>query len=233
MTATDPVQELLAGLRQDLAPIEAQLRHHPYVQAVEAGQLPRPALRRFAGEQFHILTSDLRSVGLLVSRFGDSAPGRAFFLGVLQGEQAARTALEAFARALGLSPAELAAWEPLPGAHAYTAYMAWLACYGSAAAVAAACLVNFPAWGTLCGRLSQALQAHYGLMPADVAFFDLFATPPPDFEAQALAVIRHDLACGADPRLARRAARLLQGYELLYWDTLWAARTDAASSRSA
>jgi thiaminase len=224
----DAVQTLLAELQRALAPVEDQLRRHPYVQTVEAGQLPRPALRRFAGEQFHIITSDLRSVGLLVSRFGDAAPSRTFFLGVLQGEQAALAALEAFARALGLTPAELEAWEPLPGAHAYTAYMAWLALYGSAAAVAAAYLVNFPAWGALCGRLSRALQAHYGLTPADVAFFDLFATPPPDFATQALAVIRHDLARGADPRLVRRAVRLLQGYELLYWDTLWAARAEPA-----
>lgn len=227
MTATDPVQALLAELRQELAPVEEQLRQHPYVQAVEAGPLPRPALRRFAGEQFHSIASDLRSVALLASRYGDAAPSRAFFLGVLQGEQAAWTALEAFARAPGLTPAELEAWEPLPGAHACTACMAWLALYGSAAAAAAAYLVNCPAWGALCGRLSRALQARYGLAPADVAFFDFFATPPPDFAAQALAVIQHDLARGADPRLVRRAARLLQGYELLYWDTLWAAREDA------
>jgi hypothetical protein len=30
------------------------------------------------------------------------------------------------------------------------------------------------------------------------------------------------LASGANPRLVKRAARLLQGYEKLYWDTLHA-----------
>lgn len=29
------------------------------------------------------------------------------------------------------------------------------------------------------------------------------------------------MAQGADPVRIRRAARLLQGFELLYWDTMW------------
>jgi hypothetical protein len=32
----------------------------------------------------------------------------------------------------------------------------------------------------------------------------------------------HGLARGVDPRPIKRAARLLQGYEKLYWDTLHA-----------
>ncbi len=46
-------------------------------------------------------------------------------------------ALQVFARALGLDETDLYLYEPLPGAHAYTAYMAWLALYGSEAQVAA------------------------------------------------------------------------------------------------
>jgi hypothetical protein len=55
---------------------------------------------------------------------------------------------------------------------------------------------------------------------AETAFFDLFASPPAEFEGQALAVVEAGLERGTDPRLIKRAARLLQGYEKLYWDTL-------------
>jgi hypothetical protein len=161
-------------------------------------------------------------VAHLVSRFG-SAPSRDFFLGILQGERAAWGALLTFAQALDLSETQLREHEPLPGAHAYTCYMAWLALYGSDAEVAAAYLVNFPAWGENCGRLSRILKQRFGLIEKEVAFFDLFAFPPATFEANALSVIQQGLDKRAEPRLIRRAARLLQAYELMYWDTLYGA----------
>jgi hypothetical protein len=65
--------------------------------------------------------------------------------------------------------------------------MAWLGMFGSAAEVAAAYLVNFPAWGQNCGRLSAILKQRYGLTEADVRFFDGFAAPAPEFERGALA----------------------------------------------
>jgi len=210
---------LLDELRRELAPVEAAIRAHPYLEAVEAGRLPRGELARFAGEQYHIIRSDLRSVALLAHRFG-AEPSGAFFRAVLGGEAAALDALHAFARALDLDEARLEAHEPAPGCQAYAAFMAWLALYESDAAAAAGFLVNFPAWGANCARMSRALRARYGLGEGATRFFDLFASPPPDFEAQALAVVEGGLARGADPRRVRRAARLLQGYEQLYWDTL-------------
>ena len=98
--------------------------------------------------------------------------------------------------------------------------MAWLALYGSQAEVATAYLVNFPAWGRNCGRVSRVLKERYGLSEADVTFFDFFAASPPNFERDSLAVIQEGLDRGAEPRAVYRAARLLQGYELLFWDTL-------------
>lgn len=211
---------LLDEIRQELQPVNEQLLRHPYVQALEEGKIGREKLRLFAGEQYTIIESDLKSVAHLVSRFGSSA-SRDFFLGILQGERAASDALLTFAHALGLSEAQLREHEPLPGAHAYTCYMAWLALYGSDAEIAAAYLVNFPAWGQNCGRLSRILKECMGLGEKEVAFFDLFASPPATFEASALGVIQQGLDRGAEPRLVQRAARLLQAYELMYWDTLY------------
>lgn len=53
--------KLVQDIRQDLAPIENQIRNHPYITALENGQVPVSNLRAFAGEQYHIIKSDLRS----------------------------------------------------------------------------------------------------------------------------------------------------------------------------
>jgi thiaminase len=211
---------LLEEIQQGLQPVTEQLLRHPYLQALEEGKIGREKLRLFAGEQYNIIASDLKSAAYVVSRYG-SAPSGDFFLGILQGERAAWDALLTFARALGLSEAQLRAHEPLPGAHAYTCYMAWLALYASDAEIAAAYLVNFPAWGQNCGRLSRILRERFGLGEKELAFFDLFASPPATFEANALSVIQQGLDRGTERRLIQRAARLLQAYELMYWDTLY------------
>ena len=211
---------VIAGIRQDLQAVTEQLLRHPYVQALQEGKIGQEKLRLFAGEQYSIIASDLKSVAYLVSRFG-SAPSRDFFLGILHGERAAWDALLTFADALGLSEAQLREHEPLAGAHAYTCYMAWLALYASDAEIAAAYLVNFPAWGQNCGRLSGILQERFRLGEKEVTFFDLFASPPATFEANALSVIQQGLDRGIEPRLIQRAARLLQAYEVMYWDSLY------------
>jgi thiaminase len=213
---------LLDKIRKELQPVSEQLLRHPYVQALEEGKIGRENLRLFAGEQYVIVGSDLRSAAHLVSRFGASPSGD-FFLGILQGEKAAWDALLVFASGLGLTETDLNGYEPLAGAHAYTCYMAWLALYASDAEIAAAYLVNFPAWGQNCGRLSDILKERFGLNENEVTFFDLFAAPPATFEANALSVIQQGLDCAIEPRLIQRAARLLQAYELMYWDTLYRA----------
>lgn len=208
-------EALCHEIQSELASVRSQLLAHPYVAAVEGGAIELAQLRPFAGEQYAIISGAVRSVAHLVSRFGSD-----FFLDVLTGERVALEALGPFASALGMSAAELEEYEPLPGAHAYAAFMAWLAAYASDAEVAAAYLVNFRAWGENCGKLSRALSERYGLSTEQVRFFDLFAEPAPGFEERAPAVIAAGLERGVAPRLVRRAARLLQGYELLYWDTL-------------
>src|SRR5215831_9694694 len=208
-------EALCHQIESELATVRRQLLTHPYVAAVEEGAIELSQLRPFAGEQYAILSGAMRSVAHLVSRFGSD-----FFLDVLAGERVALEALGPFASALGMRSVELEEYEPLPGAHAYAGFMAWLSAYASDAEVAAAYMINFRAWGENCGRLSRALTDRYGLTPEQVRFFDLFAEPAPGFEERAPAIIAAGLKRGVPPRLVRRAARLLQGYEMLYWDTL-------------
>lgn len=215
-------RQLLDETRQAIASTEERIRRHPYLEALEKRRVEKENLALFAGQQGHIIESDLRSVALIVSR-AESQEARDFLGVMLQGERAALTALSAFGQALGLSPERLRAAEPLPGTFAYSAYVNWLATYGTPAEFVGAFLVNLEAWGGNCKRISQALQSGYGLSAQDVAFFELFAGAPPGFEDQGLAVVEEGLGRGADPVRIRRAARLLQGYELMYWDTMWEA----------
>ncbi len=91
---------------------------------------------------------------------------------------------------------------------AYPSYVAWLASFGNQADVAASFLVNFAVFGENTGRMATALRDRYGL------------TSEQGFEEAALAVIGEGLEQGAEPRLVKRSARLLQAYEGEFWDAV-------------
>ncbi len=76
--------------------------------------------------------------------------------------------------------------------------------------------------------MSKALKERYSFAESDLAFFNLFANMPP-FEEEALAIIQAGLDRGIQPRLIHRAARLLQGYELMFWDAMAEAAGTQAS----
>ena len=67
--------------------------------------------------------------------------------------------------------------------------------------------------------MRMALVKNYGFAESELAFFDLFANLPPLDDA-AEGVIQDGLDRGIPPRLIHRAARMLQGYELMYWDAM-------------
>jgi len=213
------VLKFVEGVRRELQPLNERILNHPYIQALGAGRIERGQLRIFAGQQSHIIGSDLRSVAQMVAR-ASSERSQAFFLELLEGERAALKALDLFRAAVVAAPEPPVSDEPLPGAFAYCAFVAWLSLYASEAEFAGAFLVNLPVWGANCSRMAHALQTKYGLSEADVAFFALFATAPPGFEERAAAVVAEGLERHVSTAMIRRAASLLQGYELLFWDTL-------------
>jgi len=217
--------QLVEKIRSDLKPLEEKILGHPYLRALEDGRVALDLLKVFAGQQHHIISSDLRSIALILSREG-MRPSRRFLMNALQGEAAALDALRAFAGTLGLNSSDLDSLEPLPAAHAYCTYVAWLALYGSDAELAGAFLVNLAAWGANCGRMSTALHEKYGFAPSALAFFDLFAGMP-SFDQEVLPIIQNALDRGVPAQLIHRAARMLQGYELMFWDAM----ADAAGIR--
>lgn len=210
--------QLVEQIRSDLRPLEAKISGHAYLKALEEGRMQPDSFRVFAGQQHHIISSDLRSIALILSRQG-MLPSRPFLMNVLQGEAAALDALHDFAGVLGLNVTDLEVFEPLPTAYAYCTFVAWLALYGSDAELAGAFLVNFPVWGVNCGRIRKALHEKYGIAPSALAFFDLFANMP-SFEQEALSIIQNGLDRGVCASVIHRAARMLQSYELMFWDAM-------------
>lgn len=210
---------LVAETRRELSPVAEAISGHRFLGLLRSHSVPEDRLRGLAAEQRAIVSSDRRSFAMLAARFPGGHAGD-FFLSMAEGEGAALAELDGFLRWLGLTPEALRAYEPRAGAQAYPAYVAWLALNGSRTDVVLAFVANLAAWGANCGEVAAALRDVYGAGDEAVGFFEYFARPPAVFEERALAVIGEALAEGEDTVAARRATRLLQSYELSFWDTL-------------
>lgn len=211
-------EELLKLVEEDLQEVELAIRAHPYVKAVRDGACPLPGLQAFVGTQYQLANSDARAIALMINRFGDR-PCSPFFQDVMTGEFAAREGIVVLAAKLGMSEKDLAAYEPTAFGFAYGCYLMWLANHGTAAEIMSGMLVNFAAWGANCAGIGEGLRAHYSCNRADTAFVDGFAELP-SFREDALPVIQEGLDHGEAPDNIRRAARLFQAYEKMFWDDM-------------
>lgn len=212
-------EDLLESLRAELAPVEEAIRSHRFLDSLAAGAVTRERLRAIAGEQQRIIASDRRSFAQLAARF-PSPPAGDWFLSMALGEGEALALLDGYAAWLAIDEDWLREYAPDPRAQSYPAFVAWLALNGSVGAVTLAFLANLAAWGENCGRVAAALRDPYNAGDDAVAFFEFFAASPPGFRENTLAVVQAGLDAGDDPREMRDAARLLQAYELLFWDGL-------------
>lgn len=212
-------RELVDEARRELAPIGETIAGHRFLGLLRERAVPEDRLRALVAEQHAIVSSDRRSFAHLAGRFPDGAAGE-FLLDLAAGEGTALGLLAGTAKWLGAGQEWFQTYEPLPRAQSYPAFVAWLALNGTRADVALAFVANLAAWGANCARVASTLRASYGAGDDAVAFFEFFARPPADFEDRALAVIDQGLAAGDSPVLARRCARLLQAYELAFWDAL-------------
>jgi hypothetical protein len=213
--SSDPL-DLLEEIRRELAPAE---RGNRLVPLVAEGRLPRERLAALAGEEYTIIRSDRRSFLVLAAKFPEPPAGE-FFTGLAAGETLALGHLMDLAAALGMDQGDLDRYEPQPGCQAYPGFVSWLALNGARGDVALALIANFGAWGSYCGSVAGSLRSQYGFDDKACGFFDFFATPVPEVEDQAVAVATAAAAAGEPPILARRYARLIQAYELGFWNTL-------------
>ena len=208
--------ELLERTRADLAPTDEPNR---FVELIRQGRLPVERVRALVCEEMRINVADRRSFALLASRFPLS-PSADFFLYLAASETPGRDGLLKLGAELGLTEEAIAAYEPKPGCQTYPAYLSLLALGGSQSDVALALVANMAAFGAACGSTARALVEHYGISTEAVQFFAIFGEPNPEFEALALSVVEEGLVSGTPAASSRTAARLIQTYELQFWNTL-------------
>lgn len=217
--ARKKARRLVKRIRADLAAVEDQIRDVPFLDEVEAGTASIEQIAAVVAEEYSIIRSDWRSFSLMADRF-DHPQGSQFFGDLAYGEQLAFQLLLDFGAVVGLDEADLLAYEPRPKGQTYPSRVAWIAQNADRSAAAASFLVNFAVFGENMGRLRDALIDVYGFSSEEVAFFSFFAEPIPGFEDDAIDVIAAGLLEGACPREARRSARLLQAYELDFWQAV-------------
>lgn len=187
-----------------------------FLDELAAGAVPHPRLGVLAGELFRLVSSDRQSFALLSSRF----PAHPLFLAMAGGEDEALRLLLDFAAAVGVGEKELRAYEPIPMAQAYPAYLAQTAMFGPRSAIPLALLVNVEESGGYYMRAADALVEQYGLTEPDVAHFRFFADTPSELLTQAAEVVADGLAAGDSPTEALRAARMVNAYEGMFWAAL-------------
>jgi hypothetical protein len=207
---------LLRRVRSELTVADDRNRLLP---AVTDGRAPKAVLGAFAAEQMHIVPSDRRSFLLLAAR-AEAPAGAEFFSVLASAESAAQAALPALTAAAGLDEVRAATYAPRAGCQAYPAYLAWLALNAEPAEAVLAVSANITAFAGWCGTLATALRKWYGFDDEACAFLDRYAHPCPDLDEHATAAVQQALDGGQPLASARRYGRLLQSYELMFWNTL-------------
>lgn len=210
-------RRLVSQIRADLAGVEDQIRNVQFVADVEAGTASVEKIAAVVAEEYSIIRSDLNSFRQMAARW-DSPQGSHFFGDLAFGEELSQPLVLDFAATVGLTEADLIAYEPRPKGQTYPSRVAWIASNADRASAAASFLVNFGVFGENMARVRDALLNVYGFTPDQIEFFSFFAEPIPGFEDDAIEVIAKGLQEGACPRDVRRSARLLQAYELDFWE---------------
>ncbi|WP_405408025.1 transcriptional regulator [Streptomyces decoyicus] len=191
------------------------------VARIEAGEAPRSVFATFALEQHQVIAADRLSFQHLARRADGDPPVADFFDLLAQGETLALKRLAGLADACGLTERQIAEYQPRPGCQAYPSYAARLALGGEPADVAIALTANFAAWGGYCAVVEAAMRGQYAFPEEARGFFGLFAEPSPAVASKAREAVQHGLDTRqAEPATAHRYGRLLQAYELMFWNSV-------------
>lgn len=242
--------EIIKKLRNEQFNIETtqKLTSHPYLVAAKNGSLTMAQRRAFVQQQYHIQLSDAKSFAVLAGHLdfnpksltnatvpnenddsSSSVPNLFQFL--LHGEIFASTLLLKCATVLNQNEIDLQTSPMDAKAQGYPSYWARLALSKSKAAGAAACAVNFPAWGQMCHLLHDALLENQvygyrndndgGETAEGLEFIKFFATPIDNLDEMAADIIEKEKV--SYDELVQHV-RMLQEYEVLFWDACYEAK---------
>jgi thiaminase len=201
------------------AQAERSKQRNRFLDLLDAGEVPKDRLGWLAGELYLLVGSDRRSLAFLASRF-PSPPAGDLFLTMAQAEGEALRLLLEFAGALGLGEQDLRAYEPMARAQSYPAYLAQTALSGTSSGMALALLANVAESGGNYARAADALRSRYGFSEDALGHFRFFADTPQSVLDQAAATVTAGIAGGESPQDAVRTARMVNAYEILFWESL-------------
>ena len=214
--------KIFQEIRKALKPIEGRLFEHPFLRKVENKEYSKKQMALLPQEEYYIVASDLLSSRHLADRFKDGPSGR-FFSSLVENEEFAQKNIVMLAEALGCSQADIDEYEPDPFCQVYPSYFARLALHGSEAEVLVAFASNFSVWWSACRRVAIALENLYDVPKEATAFLNPFnKVPPPEtpFDDLTVDAIKRGLAQGVKEKEIIRVARIIQQYELFFWDAL-------------
>ncbi|UCG86278.1 MAG: hypothetical protein JSW71_20630 [Gemmatimonadota bacterium] len=116
-------RQFIHSVKEALNDIDEQMRNHPFPDFLSERKASPDSLRAFPGHLYHVVSSDLRSFSMLVSRFGDG-PSRDLFIGMLEGERDSLDRLLSMARKLGMTEDDLMGYEVTAKGFARATFMA-------------------------------------------------------------------------------------------------------------
>ncbi len=203
-------------LREELSPQVERITHHPFVEDVRRGQLPRQTLRVFVEQEYHYVAHIYDYFALSILRTPDRE-GKEFFITMARREVEYIGLFLTFARALGLEQIDLEASHPLAGAMAAPNYLFHLAAGGAPEENMTAFFVIEDVWISVCRTLYDGLKRHYGFPDETLEAYHI---PAVDFQTEERLIDRHTQTEEARSR-ARRAARLALEYEAQFFDAVY------------
>lgn len=218
----EQTERIFNRIRETLRPIEGRLFKHPFLEKVEQKKYSKRQMAILPKEEYYIVSTDLLSARHLMDRFGNG-PSGPFFKDLVENEEFAKRNIVMLAEALGSSLSDVEEHEPDPYCQAYPSYFARLALHGSEAEVLVALSSNFSVWWSACKRIAVALENLYEVPKEATAFLNpLNEVPPPDtpFDELTVDALKRGLAQGVQEKDIIRVARIIQHYELVFWDAL-------------
>jgi thiaminase len=208
-------RELLAEVRKELEPLNSLVLNCRFLLRAERGELSFGDLRSFVENQLYIVSHDAKSIALMAAR-ATHAEETAYFADLARADLEALRALEEMAEELGAAKGPLQSLKIIPHAVDYTHFLAFLAAHRNPGEQAFALIVNLPVWSSACARLLNAVRERYGLRRT--RFLELFSSVPGWVEERGLQICERYATEHAESM--RFFARLIQSYELSFWEGL-------------
>jgi len=202
--------EFIEKLRHELEEINQKITKHPFILDAVQGKLGIEKIRLFIEQQHYVALNDAKALAIMYSR--SDFPDNEFFLRLLVSHQKALERLNKIIHHFNIDVNKI---KPISKAISYTHFLFHLAFFGSIQEQVIAIIINFPIFIESINKLGKALREKYQF--SEVSFFEE-AKWDKELEFLALKILeKHDFQTPS----VKNAARLIQEYELEYWDCLY------------